>query len=290
VDATRPFVVLAPGVYTQSLLFDGKNVTVCGSGATIDAGVAKIVLSHGALVKIRDLKFIEGAIGVLGAGTVISCNPGDLTLDNVEATLGGLLLINGGPAITIRNSRLTNAYMMTSARVIIDRSVFLSYSGIENFGSNQFIEYLEITNSVFASKTNDNVIQINANGDTASSGSALIANNTFAGGSVLCNGASTARKVFESNIFYTSGTLQMSPGCVYNYNLITPTIDVGGMGNTTGDPLFVDPANSDFHLKPGSPAIDAAAPTPSQPNNHDHDGAPRPKGTRSDIGAFEYVP
>ena len=49
-----------------------------------------------------------------------------------------------------------------------------------------------------------------------------------------------------------------------------------GPGNFDLDPLFVDAANGDYHLQPGSPCVDAGA---SQ--------APLdPDGTRADVGAF----
>jgi hypothetical protein len=66
-------------------------------------------------------------------------------------------------------------------------------------------------------------------------------------------------------------------------------MSIAGVGNTTGDPLFVEPANSNFHLKLGSAAIDAAGPA-GLSTGRDFDGVMRPQGTRSDIGALEYVP
>ncbi len=53
--------------------------------------------------------------------------------------------------------------------------------------------------------------------------------------------------------------------------------------------LFVDAARGDFHPAPGSPAIDAgvAAYEGVAAPSSDLDGAPRPQGSRPDVGAFE---
>jgi predicted GH43/DUF377 family glycosyl hydrolase len=57
-----------------------------------------------------------------------------------------------------------------------------------------------------------------------------------------------------------------------------------GTGNIDADPLFVDPANGDYHLQAGSPAIDAGTPADAPPL--DLDGTPR--DVNPDMGAYEY--
>jgi PKD repeat protein len=51
------------------------------------------------------------------------------------------------------------------------------------------------------------------------------------------------------------------------------------------DDLFVDPAGGDYHLKPGSPAIDAG--TTLADVTDDIEGTPRPQGDAYDIGCYE---
>ena len=57
--------------------------------------------------------------------------------------------------------------------------------------------------------------------------------------------------------------------------------------NQSGNPLFTSP--SDFHLLPGSPAIDAGVNDPAD-GPTDLDGQPRIQGALPDLGAYEATP
>lgn len=72
-------------------------------------------------------------------------------------------------------------------------------------------------------------------------------------------------------------------------NLVSQPNLIGVGGNVTGDPLFVDADNGDFHLLPASPARDAGNGTAALP--FDADGDPRldPSGL-SDLGVDEFYP
>ena len=83
--------------------------------------------------------------------------------------------------------------------------------------------------------------------------------------------------IVDNNLaWYSSGA---SPGG-------TPTAQANELWGV--DPMFVDYDGSvggDFHLQPGSPAIDAGATLAEV--SEDHDGTPRPQAGAHDIGAYE---
>ena len=116
----------------------------------------------------------------------------------------------------------------------------------------------------------------------------IIANNTFAnnttpllwnvGASQVFIDGDVSKFSFVNNILYGTGSypllvcndayayLSPSPMLVENNDVFNPSGPAydpscangpGVAGNTSADPLLVDPANNDFHLQSGSPAIDA---------------------------------
>ncbi|HEY74959.1 MAG TPA: DUF5123 domain-containing protein [Thermoflexia bacterium] len=77
-------------------------------------------------------------------------------------------------------------------------------------------------------------------------------------------------------------TLFYGNGADTSGGVVTSTDEIGG------DPLFVNPAGGDYHLRAGSPAIDAGTAVPWLTT--DLDGDQRPLCVGYDVGADEYVP
>ena len=98
--------------------------------------------------------------------------------------------------------------------------------------------------------------------------------------------------VIINNIFYDTGTSYWASDdstVSGDHNLIFRSNDPrqAGLNDIVGvDPLLVDPANDDFHLRENSPAIDAGQALAGV--TKDLEGTPRPQGDAYDIGAYEF--
>ena len=95
--------------------------------------------------------------------------------------------------------------------------------------------------------------------------------------------------VLTNSIVYANGIGAQVDGtkCSWSYSDIDP-MPVLGSNNITSDPLFVAPAEGNFHIQATSPARDAADPAATLAE--DVDGDERPQGSGRDIGADEVRP
>jgi hypothetical protein len=93
--------------------------------------------------------------------------------------------------------------------------------------------------------------------------------DAIAGESYTAPNSSPANFSGKNNLFFGDGA--------------TPSFSTTSLN---GDPKFVDPANSNFQLQSGSPAVDAGA---NDGISRDIMQTPRPQGVAYDIGAYEYT-
>jgi hypothetical protein len=113
-------------------------------------------------------------------------------------------------------------------------------------------------------------------------------------------GGTTSNLTIVDNVIAFNGRYGVSTfwgGSVGSGNLATKNVvwgnssgDLVGSGidyleNTIADPRFVDRAQGDLHVQPGSPAIDTGKIEYALPD--DLDGAGRPQGAGPDIGSYE---
>ena len=110
--------------------------------------------------------------------------------------------------------------------------------------------------------------------------SSLVSRNTILAGQtvgviVVGGSASSLDATLWGSGVWANGTDWTGSGTVNTAN------------NLWGNPAFVDPDNGDYHIAPGSDAIDACEDAGVYV---DIDGEARPYGARFDIGADEWVP
>ncbi|MBN1673347.1 MAG: hypothetical protein JXR37_20040 [Kiritimatiellae bacterium] len=258
---------------TRCLYLDHADAVV--DGFTIMRGTAfsgpGVYLNGGGTVTnctIRDNDASGNGAGVYcaGGGTVVDC-----TLNNNEGDEGGGVYCDGGG--TILNCVIRNN---VSAGSWGGAGVYCAYGGM-------------IRNCVLSGNQawNDGG-GVYCDGGGTIENCTIIDNEAGAGGGVCCRWGGTVR---NSVIYSNSGDPDSEnwdssgDGISFVYSCTVPL--VGGDGNVTNNPQFVNELGGNYRLRPDSPCVDAGANLAWMFGAADLDGNARIFNGTADMGAYE---
>jgi len=194
-------------------------------------------------------------------------NDCELLETQAENENGHIFMLGGGTSnLTIRNN------------------IFKAYGGI-NTGSTGGAHHLYVFNNLWINDPSFSLFWPFAIG-LQDAPHSIVKNNIFYDQpyhTILARGDTTGQEIDYNMAYNSDGS---APDCfrVGDWVCIDP---LPAHDRWNVDPLFVDPGAGDYHLQPGSPAIDAGAALPTEVPD-DHDGNARPNGAGYDIGPYEF--
>lgn len=296
----RPYVKLG-GSIDEPVQINNQNVTILAAPGTqlIRTSPGVILKVDGtSVVQIFDLTIANG-LGGTGIGISLPTgNSASLALRRVSVTgnTGGGLTANGGTLNIVQSTFSGNTgggISVVGGSLTISKSTI---SGPADSGLSVSGAQFDITNTIIAGNGGPATAVGGVHFDQVNTGTRRFEFNTVTNNNGM-DGAAVGvvctlvgqPVTFANNIVYANqegGTRTQVGGtnCNWTYSDIGP-VAVAGTGNVNMDPRFVNPAQNNFHLQAGSPAIDKADPASTMAV--DIDGDTRPQGSGRDMGADE---
>jgi len=288
IDAgTTQTAVKCVGIVDSTTRLDGFTITngtspgesgiYISAGSTLQVSYNKITASGGNTA----YNFWQGGIYVVNSSplitsNIISGNSGSgIFVSNCSPTIKNNL-ITGNEGNSYRGGGLTIEGSTSSPTISYNIIVNNSLEGIRCNNSSR----PQIINNTIAGNSAGG---IQMGGFAKGSASPDIINNIIAfntGYGINEDVASVPGRVWYNLFQANSSGLYRDGGTTDYYTVSSLNSSVAECkNNIAGDPLFVDRSNGDYHLRTGSPAIDAG--DPNSPLD--------PDGTRADIGAIPYL-
>ena len=273
----------APDLRLSGVSFSGNSADNRGGAVSINGGQGEINRGH-----FEDNRAVDGD----GGGIYLS----DALLEVSESTFIKNLASRGGGIYARYEADILslNGNTFLTNRALDGAGLYLRPAASDNL----IVNNLWIDNVTIGDETSA-VISLQPPEDDQR-GSVDILHNTIAnsalaeGSGVTVSGASARLRnniVTNYRLHWAVG-IGLGSNLTAEHNLIftetaTDTGEVDDHNNRIDDPMFVDPISGNFHLRPGSPAIDAGL---DAGIIVDLDGLPRPQGEGFDIGVFEADP
>ena len=291
-----------PGIRAEDIIIDGED-----SGTALyfydwtETEVAEVRIDG---VTIQNGNSLGNGGGIFAAVATYNIFITNCILKNNTArgSGGGVYLtteVPGGGTITLENN------------LILGNTVTEIFGGSRGAGASMAYTYghCVIRNNIIARNTAQGETDPQGGGLWVGSGldnivhlvgNTIYANQATAGGGVYFEGVDMTN--IYNNIIY--GNTAIQGGDIYfgsvasrigynnDYSKMFGTWTDSG-SNLDTDPLFLDPANNDFHLRPTSPMIGAGTgdvPNPPGLPATDFEGNQRAVGAAPDIGAYESPP
>ncbi len=254
-------IVVQPGVYWGRINFYGKNIILTSTNpqdsnivaSTIirGLGAGPVVTFYGTETPACVLQgfTIEASSGIMGTGATSLATIRNCIIQNNTSDYGGGI---AGCKGLISNCIIRNNFANWGGGLswcdgtiknclIVNNTAFMAGNAIYRCNG-------QIINCTIVSTANPAISQINSCAGSFTNCILAGQNNVFD----ACTGAVT---------------YSCYPGAT-------------GIGNISGNPLFINPAGGDYHLLPDSPCVDAGDPA------SDYSNEPWPNGSRIDMGAY----
>jgi hypothetical protein len=316
-------VLVAPGVYSGTVDFAGKDITV----RSTDGPEVTVISGGGPVVRFRsgqtNAAVLDGFTVTAGTGGIVADGAGPTILNNIvtqntarSSGAGVYVRSTGAPAI-IRGNRIEKNQVfeivlsiafegggahcenaLLEGNIIVDNELqSYAFSSSESRGGGVWCRNATLRDNVIARNLAANFSAprpLAAGGGIYADSNVQIVNCTVASNRCVCPASSGGGIAAGVNTTITNCIVRENQANTFPEMLGTASYSnvKGGGGanhNIDADPLFAEPAADDFHLLGGSPCRDRGTTSiPVDPT--DFEGDPRISGAGLDMGADEFHP